>query len=484
MTYWLDYQLWPDSPVMMHFHSLTWFGLLVFLAACLYRRVLAATWMAGLAAFFFAVDDAHGVPVGWLANRNSLIACVFGVLCLIAHDRWRREGWRSGVIVGPVCLSLALVSKEEAIAVGGYLLTYTLFLERGSLQKRIVPLMPYVLIFLLWSLAYMILGFGAQGFRFYIDPLNDPITYLTAFFYHAPVYLLGQWVLPLFLYNIWPSAMHMAGLIFVVLLALIIIPLLRQDRIARFWTAGMFLSLLPICATVPMDRNLLFTGLGAMGLLAQWVHWVDQTPSNAQLTMRRFANRILLALFILMHGVLAPISLPISTRAFGQISNQVVRANASLPSGIAYQEKKFILVNTPIHGFFVRDLAGHRLLQEQFNLLRALTSGNHSLTLAYKDFNTIEIRSQTGSLTDLDAYFLAKKNISMCQGQKIELDDMIIEVLQVEDGLPSAASFTFLVPLEDSNLLWFQWADGKYVPFTLPAVGETITVEGARFTMG
>ena len=72
----------------------------------------------------------------------------------------------------------------------------------------------------------------------------------------------------------------------------------------------------------------------------------------------------------------------------------------------------------------------------------------------------------------------------MHQGEKVELDGVIIEVLEANVGLPSAATFTFSVPLNDSSLIWFRWEEGKYIPFTLPAVGETVTIEGARFTMG
>jgi len=72
----------------------------------------------------------------------------------------------------------------------------------------------------------------------------------------------------------------------------------------------------------------------------------------------------------------------------------------------------------------------------------------------------------------------------MSGGQKVELKDMTIDVLEVEEGLPSAVKFRFSVPLEDASLVWFHWQDNGYVPFTPPAIGETINFEGARFTMG
>ena len=197
---------------------------------------------------------------------------------------------RSGVpviLLGPLCFALALLSAEAGIAIGAYLLSYTLFLEQGSIRKRLIHLIPYALVFLPWAVTYVLLDCGARNAPLYTDPLNEPLLYLKAIFLRAPVYLLGQWTLPIEFNLInWPSIIHRAGLIFSALLILILIPLIRKDRTAQFWTLGMFLSLLPICAVIPVpaDRNLLFVGLGAMGLLAQWIYWMIHTGWNVTFT--------------------------------------------------------------------------------------------------------------------------------------------------------------------------------------------------------
>ncbi len=115
LTHRLDYWLWPDSPALMHAQSLLWYAALVAATAVLYRRILGSNLMAGIASLLFAIDDAHGTPAGWIANRNSLIAATFGVLALIAHDSWRRNGHRSGIVLAPALLATGLFSKEEGI---------------------------------------------------------------------------------------------------------------------------------------------------------------------------------------------------------------------------------------------------------------------------------------------------------------------------------------------------------------------------------
>jgi len=74
MTHWVDYLLWPNTPFLMHLHSLLWFAALIAALAVLYRRIGGTAWAAGLAALLFAVDDSHALPMGWLANRNGTLA--------------------------------------------------------------------------------------------------------------------------------------------------------------------------------------------------------------------------------------------------------------------------------------------------------------------------------------------------------------------------------------------------------------------------
>ncbi|HTQ79883.1 MAG TPA: hypothetical protein VMM92_07800, partial [Thermoanaerobaculia bacterium] len=60
---WLDYQLFPGSPALMHAESLLWFAALIAVLTLLYRRLLVPLWVAGLAALLYAVDSTHAVPV-------------------------------------------------------------------------------------------------------------------------------------------------------------------------------------------------------------------------------------------------------------------------------------------------------------------------------------------------------------------------------------------------------------------------------------
>jgi len=139
VTHWLDFRCWGDRPSLMHAHSLAWFGACIVVATVLYRRLLPPP-VAGLAALFFALDDTHGTPAVWIANRNAMVAALFALLALAAHDRWRRQGWRPGAALAPALLLAALLGGEVAVAAGGYLLGYALFMEEGSWRRRMLSL--------------------------------------------------------------------------------------------------------------------------------------------------------------------------------------------------------------------------------------------------------------------------------------------------------------------------------------------------------
>ena len=103
----LDFKLLQDNAVAYHVHSMLWWLALLSVAALLYRKLLPGA-AGAVALILFAVDEAHSVPVAWLANRSTLVATCLGALGLWAHLRWRREGRVRGWAMEAVAFTLAL----------------------------------------------------------------------------------------------------------------------------------------------------------------------------------------------------------------------------------------------------------------------------------------------------------------------------------------------------------------------------------------
>jgi hypothetical protein len=161
-THAIDLSLWPGNAVLMHAHTLLWFLLLLLALRALYRRFLTPG-VASVALALYAWDDARGMLLSWIANRAALIAGLFGICTLLAHDKWRREGWRAGAWIAPVLFALGLLSGEMALATAGFLFGYALSVDKGPIARRLVRLAPYALIVVAWQAFYFAFGYGTQA---------------------------------------------------------------------------------------------------------------------------------------------------------------------------------------------------------------------------------------------------------------------------------------------------------------------------------
>jgi hypothetical protein len=489
LSHWLDYILWPDNPLLMHVQSVLWYGILAVAVAFLYRRFISIAWVAGLAALLYAIDDAHGTPVGFLSNRNAVMATLFGVLTLIVHDKWRRGNLRIGLFAGPALLAASLLSAEAGIATCAYLFAHAVFIDRGTLRQRFAAMIPYLAVLVIWRLLWTYLGYGVENMGAYIDPLSEPLSYIAAVKNRAPYLLLGQWALPpsdvtMMIspkYTIW---VWRSALVFLVLLIAVLIPLLRRQRSTRFWATGMILSFLPICATFPSDRLLMFVGIGAMGLVAKVIYIVfDKTEGQSSPIFWRTPALFLAGIFILVHLIIAPLALPVRT-AYPMIPKKYadkLMITEGLDESVKNQD--LVIVNPPISFLtFQSPMMWECNNQPMPRHLRILTSSLFQpVEVSRPDANTLVVRPAYGFYVHvLDTLFRNKKN-PFSVGDKVELTGMTVEILEVtNDGYTTKVAFIFSVTLEDPSLRWLQHKDNTFVPFTPPAIGQRIVLPGGN----
>jgi hypothetical protein len=473
----------------MHVQSVLWYGILAVAVAFLYRRFISIAWVAGLAALLYAIDDAHGTPVGFLSNRNAVMATLFGVLTLIVHDKWRRGNLRIGLFAGPALLAASLLSAEAGIATCAYLFAHAVFIDRGTLRQRFAAMIPYLAVLVIWRLLWTYLGYGVENMGAYIDPLSEPLSYIAAVKNRAPYLLLGQWALPpsdvtMMIspkYTIW---VWRSALVFLVLLIAVLIPLLRRQRSTRFWATGMILSFLPICATFPSDRLLMFVGIGAMGLVAQFIDIVfDKTDGQSRSIFWRIPARVLAGIFILVHIIIASLALPVRT-AYPMIPKKYadkLMITEGLDESVKNQD--LVIVNPPISFLtFQSPMMWECNNQPMPRHLRILTSSLFQpVEVSRPDANTLVVRPAYGFYVHvLDTLFRNKKN-PFSVGDKVELTGMTVEILEVtNDGYTTKVAFIFSVTLEDPSLRWLQHKDNTFVPFTPPAIGQRIVLPGGN----
>jgi hypothetical protein len=489
-THWLDYRLFPDSPSLMHLHNIIWFTGVVFLLAILYRQLMTPIWMATIAALLYSIDDSNYFPAMWIANH-----------------KWREQNSLAAGVAAPFTLLLSLLSTEAGIATFAYLFAYALIIDQGSRIRRIVSLAPCFIVIAAWRMIYNSLGYGAAGSGFVIDPGREPMRYAQAVLERAPLLLSGQWGgTPAEMLNIFSDyvgALYLlASVLFLTLILLVFIPLLRKNRVALYWFVGMLLCVLPICATIPMNRNLLFVAIGAFGVMTQFIGGLFTKENwTARSRFWRVPAWIICVTLIFVHTGFAIVSRARAPKTVSFIFDTFY-STIEVDSAVDLTDKTLVVVNAP-HPFLFMGLPllraywneplpeRTRLLAPAFMPLKITRTGEKILLIEVQTGNILSTDKSRKDFKPNFANFyynfnslFRPKDLPFKAGEKVRLSDMSAEVISVDaDGQPTTVRFEFDVSLNDSSLRWLQWnwkksGFGSYSTFKIPAIGE------ASFTPG
>jgi len=484
LTHLLDHVLWPRSWALTHVQSMLWFAALLAVLALLFRR-FHPPFIAHLALLLYAIDDARGWVLGWTANRNALVAATLGFAALLVHDRARRGGWRPGRWLAPLLFAAALLGGEGALAVTGYLFAYSLFVDSGSLSRRLARLWPFALLAVAWLLTYKLLGYGTSGGGMYLNPLDEPIVYLRALVERLPVLLAAQVFLSVA--DVWaalpPPAQitaYVLALVSLAAFAALVAPLWRRQSACRFWALGTVLSLPPLCATFPMDRLLVFAGVGAMATIALVVaEWSAGETFAGLPRLRRASAKGLVVLLVALHLVLAPLLLPLRVLSIGYLAEMGARLEASFPREASVREKTVVILASAVElttlppwvQRHVRDVPLPRRM-------RVLATCFAPLRVTRLDPTTLRVRPDQGFMDNDYLRMVRGPSRPFHAGDEVVLSDLRVRVREVTpDGRPAEADFTFAVPLEDPSLLWMRVRAGaELVPWSPPPVGESLSL--------
>jgi hypothetical protein len=474
----LDFALWPDSPRWMYLHSLLWLALAVVAVGYLYRSLEASPLLAGLATLLYAIDDSHGSVVSWISNRNALIASVLSVLALLAHHQFRKTGSRAGALLGPLCWLLALSASEFAVGILGYLLSYTLFLDRARWWRRVAALLPYAALLMAWSVVYLESGAAVRGSASYVSPWLDPVRFASI----APLRIAGLLVATL---GPLPAELLLLGrrehfvwwllLVGVVMAAAAcaLWPLLRRDRIARFWLAGTLLAVIPVAASFPSDRLLLLAGVGGAGLLARITAPLFQPSAWQSLGTGQAA---LAVFFTVVHLGLAPLSSPLRAAQMQLVGRTLETATACLDGIEGLEQRTVVIVNAPLDAlasYIQAERAWKRLPRAKH--LYWLTTAGSSIQVTRRDANTLHVERADGFLsTPLERHYRAQPD-ALTPGEQIRLGPMTATILSVTaEGRPRSVSFRFAEALESQSYVFLSWQDGRYQPLALGKLAQPL----------
>ncbi|MFI5308575.1 MAG: hypothetical protein ACHQ53_14545, partial [Polyangiales bacterium] len=476
LTHLLDFALFPERPWLMHLHSLCWFAALLLVVAHVYRHLGADRMLAMLGFALFALDGAHGMTLSWIANRNALVSATLALPALSAHHRYVARGYAPGAWLGPLCFALGLCAGEIALAVLGYLIAYSVVLDRSSLGRRALRLAPYFALLALWRGAYSWLELGSAGSGAYHDPGREPLQYALALASHLPVLLSAQLALPLA--DIWfwgPPEVHLPiwliSLASLGALAAAGHVLLREDDEARFWGLGMVLSGCAVAASVPGARLLLVPGLGGAALLAKLI--VKLLPSSTE--PRRSWAAPLLLVIVLLHAVISPVVLLVYASSTRVLSGAIARAQRGIPRGPEIRGRTVVVVNAPFDvllSYVQVEREVERVPRPEH--LYWLATASSELTLTTVDASSVRVRPARGFLLTAPERHYRGDPAALSTGASVSLSQMRVRVLETTaDGRPAAAEFAFSEPLASPRYLFLRYDHGELVPFELPPPGSS-----------
>jgi hypothetical protein len=354
----------------------------------------------------------------------------------------------------------------------------------------------------LWRLLYNHLGHGAFTSGFILDPAREPLRFAWVLLIRAPVLLFAQWTpfpADMFGFLFPPEQIYGWGIavLFLVVLTIVFIPLLIKDRVARFWAIAMLGCSVPICASAPMNRNLLFVAIGAFGLMAQFFNAVLTNETHLiKSRFRKIASVSMLAFLLLSHIVVSAvgrIAHPIALSSVHDSFEQTMQIDS--PPGL--ENKTIVLINCP-NPFAISYLPPYRI---HHNLplprgIRIIATGFNMYFIRRTDKNTLELSLYKGnilqnykrttawnvnffkmfteSFRDFDAF-------PINPGDKFQVSGFTAEVVEVDKtGRPTKVIYRFDRPLDDSSLIWLQWdwLEKRYQTFKMPRNRRRITIQG------
>lgn len=457
-THHLDHRLWPNSPALMHAHSVAWHVATCAMAWAVARRLVSSPRVAGLAGLIFTLSFTHVISWSWLAHRNGIISTFWALACLLAHIRWRSEGERAGAIAAPILLGAALLSAEAGVATLGFLLAYELVVSKDRARTRGLALVPGLAVVVTWQLIYDYLGYGAMGSGGYLDPIGEPLAFLLALPQRYGS-LLALSVSAPFIPGA-PLPLWIASAVGVALAALAFsCSSASKPGAARFGAVAVTLACMPLTASIPVERLLVLVSFAVALTCAELIDvWLLQRASLA---------RTLAAAFVaVVHVVIpAPVDGYVSSHLSGVLlPHSSAHGPDLLDAGL--NRKGLIVLHTP-HYPAATNIALNRALRglNAPNFVWILHTGQSPPHVSCIDEQTIVLTDPKGGWPTggFSVQFRNTTSKPFAVGDTVQTLDYAATVTEVDDGRAIAVRFRFRAALDHESFVWTTWGMDEFM---------------------
>ena len=491
LSIWLDYAIWGTWAPGYHITSLVLFAVFLLLAWRLFLSVGSGPKAAVWAVAFLSLDDVHLLPVGWIANRNTLLAALLVVATLLLVIRYSRtRGWWTA-LGALACLLLACGSKESAVAtlpIAG--VAILLFDDRTTgggarrLWRRLAqsPLMWALAVAVVGFLGYYILaGYGAHSVVYPV-PWRNPVQYALRIVLLVPIgiaSLLFGVVTDLLVVDpqrIWTVG---AGALIVVPLAgFVLLRTVGLTRVSLFALGWIAFALLAEAGGDISDRLWMNAAVGTSLLLGAFVDRVG--PLRQRLKLRQ-APVLLVAMAVRLAGIVAPLpATMIRTHYFAKLAEfdrdvtlaAPIDANAAPPTHV-------FLMNSPA-SMQALTMGTVWRVERQDTLTRTypLQYGRRPLAWTREDDRTMVLTSNAEPFrTSHFERVFCSHTTPPPPGTQYATSGFTATVVATDDSGIRTVRFQLDPSISDPTCVFLAWNDGQFIRVQPPGVGETIELE-------
>lgn len=474
---WIDLRLWPNQAFPAHAHSLFMYFWLALAVGGLYRRLFrdagpTGPATAGLAALMYAIDDAHGVTIGYIHERSRIIAVALVALACTAYVKQRQTGWRPGWYWGPIAFAAAVATYEAGILALAILIPYALILDEAPVRQRLQALAPYAVVAACWRAIYALNDFASAKSGMYADPLGEPARFARHVLEQFPIYL-GSTLLavPADPFLFFGPTKYWIGWTVSLVSALVLLfclrDFLRRDKFARFFLLVTLLGAGPACAAFINDRLLMVAQIGGCGLAARFLATAFEERADAW-------RRPLVRVLVLCHLAVPVVLLPIRTMTMDWVFGRHQRAMFAVLDAMTDAHGRIVvLVNTPemITALTPSLALQRRRLDAEGVIMLGATS--ERLVVTRPDASTLSLSPDDGYLSDRMSVFVRSTDDPFRVGDAVPVLGTTIEVAEItEDARPARVLFQGASALDGGEYLFLVWEDGNLRRFTVPSVGD------------
>lgn len=184
--------------------------------------------------------------------------------------------------------------------------------------------------------------------------MADPVLFLQELTQRLPVMLMSQWGIVLAELSQDQNLAQISQLqaqVGLLILALLWLPLAAKDKLMCFFLIAAVISVLPVCAALPQDRNLFFVGFAGSAALARYCQlvWLHKAQWGA---LRRSLNSLAVGVLLFLHLFVSALLLPVLSYAPAIFSGISIDAAQQAPSSLEGKHLFFVDAPMPVSAYF------------------------------------------------------------------------------------------------------------------------------------